>query len=545
MAMKCYSGKCVYPGVAFGTAFLLQKTKIIIDESPAENFQLEWERFEDAKRLADAELELLFQRTLQELGEDEAGIIDVQRMILEDGDFIETVRTRIMDEACRAAHAVSRAGRHFYEIFAKLDDPYMKARAPDIADAAHRIVRILTLGKEEIKLTQPSIVIADLLAPSEIVQLDKSLIRALVFRQGAANSHAAILARNLRIPSLIRTDITLDMEFNGLPAALDSHNGRLYIEPDKAVIQKLESLRESDRKEEAELEKLKYLPTVTADGQKINLFANIDRPEDLEAVLANGAEGIGIFRSEFLYLSRDDYPGEDEQFEAYRSVAEGMKGRPVTIRTMDIGADKGISYFGLEPEENPALGFRAVRICFERPDIFRTQLRAIYRASAFGNISIMFPMIASLWELRRCKEAAANVREELAGEGISYGKVPLGAMIETPAAALIADELAREADFFSVGTNDLTQYTLAVDRQNEKLTAYSDPHHPAVLKLLQLIAESACRAGIWAGICGELASDPELIEIFLQMGYIELSVSPGFIFKTRQKIRSIRVRGKQ
>jgi len=543
--MECYSGKSVYPGVAFGAAFLLQKSRLIIDETPAEDITSEWERFVEAKRLADAELGFLFQKTTEEIGEEEACIIDVQRMILEDEDFIEMVRAHIMEKAHRTDHAVSKAGKHFSEIFAALDDPYMKARAPDFMDVTQRMVRILKGGQDEKKITEPSIIIAEDLSPSETLQLDKSLVRAFVTRQGSANSHTAILARTLRIPSLIQADISLNMEYSGRPAAVDAHSGKLYIEPDEAVIRKLKSLLDEDKKEEAELTKLRGLPSVTKDGIKVNVFANIGGPEDLEAVLSNDAEGIGLFRSEFLYLSRDNYPGEEEQFEAYRKVAEGMRDRQVIIRTLDIGADKNIPYFGLEPEENPALGFRAVRICFDRPDLFKTQLRAIYRASAFGNISIMFPMIASLWELRCCKEAAAHVREELANKGIPFGNVPLGIMVETPAAALMADELAREADFFSVGTNDLTQYTLAVDRQNEKLGRFSDPRHPAILKLLRMIAESANRAGILAGICGELASDTELTEAFVQMGYRELSVSPGYILKTRKKIRETKTGSKQ
>jgi phosphotransferase system enzyme I (PtsI) len=543
--MECYSGKSVYPGISFGTVFQIKKTQPVIDESPSTDPQLEWGHFEEAKQRADTELGLLYQKTLDEIGSEEADIIDVQRLILKDEDLLETINAYIIDEGCRAAHAVSKAGKYFYETFTALDDPYMQARAVDIRDVEQRIVRILMGGKEEIKLTEASIIIADDLSPSETVQLDKSLVRAFVIRHGSSNSHTAILARTLRLPSLIQANLPVDAKFNACFAAVDSHNGKLYIEPDEATIRTLESLRDNDKKEEAELEKLRGLSSTTEDGVEVCLCANIGGPEDLEAVLTNDAEGIGLFRSEFLYLSRDNYPSEDEQFKAYRSVAEGMKGRPVIIRTLDIGADKKIPYFDLAPEENPALGFRAIRICFERIDVFKTQLRALYRASAFGNISIMFPMIASLWELRRCKEIAAQVREELAGEGIAFEKVPLGIMIETPAAALISDELAKEADFFSVGTNDLTQYTLAVDRQNEKLSSFSDPHHPALLKLLQLTAESAQRAGIMAGICGELASDPALTEFFVQVGFRELSVSPGFILKTRQKIRSIKTGRKQ
>ena len=542
--MQCYSGKSVYPGIAFGAAYLLKKKYFTVDESPAEDARLEWENFEEAKQAADAELELLFNKTVKEIGEEEAAIIDVQRMILDDEDFIEMIKVHIMDEAARAAHAVSLAGKYLHDTFTALEDPYMKARAADFLDITQRLIRILTGGKQEdFKFNGPSIVIADDLSPSETVHMDKSMVRALIIRHGSTNSHTAILARTMKIPSLIQTDIPAGVECGGCNAALDAHGGIFYIEPDEAATSRLISLRDEDMKEEAELEKQRGLPTVAKDGKKINLFANINGPQDLEAALNNDAEGIGLFRSEFLYLSRENFPGEEEQFEAYRIVVQGMDGRPVIIRTLDIGADKNIPYFGMAPEENPALGMRAIRLCFERPNLFKTQLRAIYRASAFGNVSIMFPMIASLWELMRCKEIAAQAREELAAKGAAVGKVPLGIMIETPAAAIISDELAREADFFSVGTNDLIQYTLAVDRQNEKLSSFFDPHHPALLKLMEMIADSAKRAGITAGICGELAADASLIEKFLQMGYTELSVAPGFIFKTRKKIRSISAAG--
>jgi phosphotransferase system enzyme I (PtsI) len=407
------------------------------------------------------------------------------------------------------------------------------------------MVRILHGRKSEISLVSASVIIAEDLSPSETLQLDKSLIRAFVIRRGSANSHTAILARTLCIPSLIQADIPLDPSINGRPIAVDAHEGKIYLEPDARALGLLEARQSKDREAEARLEKFKGLPSVTKEGTKVKLYANIGGGEDLDAVLANDAEGIGLFRSEFLYLSRDSFPCEDEQFEVYRRVAEGMRDKPVIIRTMDIGADKNIPYFDLAPEENPALGFRAIRICFDRPDIFKTQLRAIYRTGVYGTVSIMFPMIASLWELRRCKEAAAEAREELKAEGTPFAELPLGVMIETPAAALIADELAREADFFSVGTNDLTQYTLAADRQNEKLIAHADPHHPAVLRLLKMTAESARQAGIWAGICGEFAADLSMTETFLEMGYTELSVAAGFVLPVRERIRSISLGGKK
>jgi phosphotransferase system enzyme I (PtsI) len=432
--------------------------------------------------------------------------------------------------------AVARAGKHFSEFFESLDDAYMKARSADVADAAERVTAILLGARQVIKLDEPSVVMAEDLSPSQTLQLDKKLVRAFVTRKGSSTSHTAILARTLKIPSIVQAELPLDDSMHGKNAAVDAHEGSVYLEPDAETVRRLETRQNDDKNAEKDLLAFKDLPTITRDGKKVELYANIGGVDDLDAALENGAEGIGLFRSEFLFLERNELPSEDEQFEAYRRAAAALKGRRVVIRTLDIGADKQADYLGLETEENPALGCRAIRLCFKRPEILITQLRALYRASAFGKIAVMFPMIASLWELKKLKESAARVNEALAGEGKKTGPVELGIMIETPAAALISAELAKEADFFSVGTNDLTQYTLAVDRQNDRLSEYADPHHPAVLKLLEMTAKSACNAGIWAGICGELAADKELTAAFISMGYTELSVSPAFILGMRKEI---------
>jgi phosphotransferase system enzyme I (PtsI) len=537
--MKEFSGKTVFPGVAFGKICLLFKSELTVDTRPAADPDAEKTAFRKAIQTADQELSALFEKTSAEIGEDEAMIVDVQRMMLLDEDFIGAVDGFICDDLNRAAYAVDRAGKQFFDMFSSLDDPYMKARAPDIADISRRLTAILLGENTTFSLTEPSIVVADDLTPSDTLTLDKKCIRAFVTRKGSTNSHTAILARILKIPSIVQADVPLEKTFNGKNAAVDGHAGTFYLEPDEQTRIRLEKQQKDDEAEEASLDAFRGLPTITKDGKKVELAANIGSVEDLEAVLANDAEGIGLFRSEFLYLGRNNYPDEDEQFESYRKVAEAMNGKRVIIRTLDIGADKQAAYFGLETEENPALGLRAIRLCFERPEMFKTQLRAIYRASAYGKIAIMFPMIASLWELKHCKDLAAEVRDGLVKKGIPVGDVELGIMVETPAAAICAEELAREADFFSVGTNDLTQYTLAIDRQNARLEQFLDTRHPALKKLLATIAESAHKAGIWAGICGELAADKQMTETFLLMGYDELSMSPGFILGARKRIREM------
>jgi phosphotransferase system enzyme I (PtsI) len=537
--MEQFSGKTVFPGVAFGKARLLIKADLSVDTSPSGDPDAEWKVFKAAVQTADGQLAILYEKTKQDLGEEEAMIIDVQRMMLEDEDFLEAVEAFIRNEKSRAAYAVDRVGKQLYDQFDALDDPYMKARAPDIADISRRLTAILTGADTAFSLSAPSIVIAEDLTPSDTLGLDKKLVRAFVTRQGSTNSHTAILARILKIPSIVQADIPLDRNFEGKNAAVDGHTGKIYLEPDGDTEKQLREKQEKDKAEEKSLEALRGLPTVTKSGKKIELAANIGGVEDMEAVLSNDAEGIGLFRSEFLYLGRNNYPGEEEQFAAYKQVAAAMKGKRVVLRTLDIGADKQAEYFGIDKEDNPALGYRAVRICIDRPEIFKTQLRALYRAAAFGNVAVMFPMIASHWELKRCKELAAEAQHELEEKNIPFGKIDLGIMVETPAAALCAEELAKEAAFFSVGTNDLTQYTLAIDRQNAHLEPFLDIHHPALIKLLQYIVDSAHKAGIWAGICGELASDSEMTETFISMGYDELSVSPAFILGMRKRIREL------
>lgn len=538
--MDIFTGKGVSRGVAFGIAAVLRSDDASVDESQAEDPEKEWDLFTRAKKKADEELAALFEKTRRELGEKEAMIIDVQRMMLDDGDFNDAVSGFIRNDRSRAAAAAAKAGKQFSEFFAGLDDPYMRARSADVADVSKRLVRILTgrSGRER-KMEAPYVLLAEDLSPSETLQLDKKLLQAVVTKGGAANSHTAILAKALNIPCVVRANLADLGPYDGRNAAVDGDEGTLYLEPDEGTAKRLHALQEKQRSARLRLEALRGLPTVTKDGRKIRLFANIGGSDDLEKACENDAEGIGLFRSEFLYLGRDSYPDEEEQFEAYRKAAEAMKGRTVIIRTADIGADKTAPYLQLPHEENPALGLRGVRLCFARPEIFRTQLRALYRAAAFGSVSVMFPMIISRAELQRCRRMAEEARGELEREGKKVGELRFGAMIETPAAALAADDLAHEVDFFSVGTNDLTQYTLAVDRQNSDLGQYCDTHHPALLKLLKLVVEGAHAAGIWAGICGELAADPTLTKIFLQMGYDELSVAPGYLLGLRQSIREM------
>ena len=537
--MEQFIGKTILPGIAFGKAAVFIKNEISVDTSLSNDSDAEWAAFLNAVKIADEQLSQLYKKTRQEIGEEEALIIDVQRMMLQDEDFLDDIKKLIVEKRFRAARAVEQVCKQLYDQFMALDDAYMQARAPDITDISRRLIATITKTDTAFNLSEPSVIIADDLTPSDTLSLDRKLIRAFVTRQGSTNSHTAILARILKIPSIVQANIRLDKTFDGKESAVDGHTGILYIEPAQTVKRQLEEQEKADTAERQALEAMRGLPTITKSGKKIELAANIGNVEDLEAVLANDAEGIGLFRSEFLYMGRSDYPSEEEQFSVYKAAAQALQGKRVIIRTLDIGADKQATYFGLPLEENPALGYRAVRICLDRTEMFKTQLRALYRAAAFGKIAVMFPMIASLWELRRCKELAAEARAELEKEGKTTGEIELGIMIETPAAALCADDLAKESAFFSVGTNDLTQYTLAIDRQNASLEKYLDTRHPALLKLLRMIVESAHKAGIWAGICGELASDPEMTSTFISMGYDELSVSPSFILGLRKRIREI------
>lgn len=538
--MELYRGKGVVPGIAIGRLYVFEKGKEQIEKISVADTEAEVARFQGAREQAMEQLDKLYQDALSRVGEENAQIFDVHKMMLDDLDYIEAIEGRIREEAVNAEYAVTVTGKEFSAMFAEMDDAYMKARAVDVIDVSDRLVRLLR-GKKEAGLNtdEPVILLADDLSPSETIQMDKSKILAFATRHGSANSHTAILARSLNIPSLVNTDIAVSEQYHLKEAVVDGAAGLLLLEPDAETLQKKRAEQETLILENRRLQELIGKENKTADGRSIRLYANMGNTADVDRVLENDAGGIGLFRSEFLYLGRDSFPTEEEQFEAYREVLSRMQGKEVIIRTLDIGADKKADYFGLEPEENPALGYRAIRICLTRPEIFKTQLRAIYRASAYGNAAIMFPMIISVEEIRKIKEITEQVKAELTAENREFCDVPLGIMVETPAAALMSGELAKEVSFFSIGTNDLTQYTLAIDRQNQNLDAFYDAHHPAVLRLIAMTAENAHKAGIWVGICGELGADETLTETFLDMGIDELSVSPSCILKLRDKIRNI------
>lgn len=538
--MELYRGKGVVPGIAIGRLYVFEKGKEQVEKISVADTEAEVVRFQSARGQAMEQLDKLYQDALSRVGEENAQIFDVHKMMLDDLDYIEAIEGHIREDAVNAEYAVTVTGKEFSAMFSEMDDAYMKARAVDVIDVSDRLVRLLK-GKKEAGLNtdEPVILLADDLSPSETIQMDKSKILAFVTRHGSANSHTAILARSLNIPSLVNTDIAVSEQYHLREAVVDGAAGLLLLEPDAETLQKKRAEQETLILENRRLQELIGKENKTADGRSIRLYANMGNTADVDRVLENDAGGIGLFRSEFLYLGRDSFPTEEEQFEAYKEVLSRMQGKEVIIRTLDIGADKKADYFGLEPEENPALGYRAIRICLTRPEIFKTQLRAIYRASAYGNAAIMFPMIISVEEIRKIKEITEQVKTELTAENKEFCDVPLGIMVETPAAALMSGELAKEVSFFSIGTNDLTQYTLAIDRQNQKLDAFYDAHHPAVLKLIAMTAENAHKAGIWVGICGELGADATLTEVFLDMGIDELSVSPSCILKLRNKIRNI------
>ena len=480
----------------------------------------------------------LYEKAMKEVGEINAAIFEVHQMMLEDPDYVDSVYHIIRSQGVNAEYAVASTGDNFAEIFAAMDDDYMRERAADVKDISNRLIEVLQGNEQgEIHTEEPVILFAEDLAPSETVQLDKSKVLSFVTHLGSTNSHTAILARTMNIPAIIGVDYPQDVD--GKMGIVDGYTGKVYIDPPFSLMEEYQQKKEKDEEKKRLLLQLKGKENITLDGKKINLYANIGGVSDVAAVLANDAGGIGLFRSEFLYLESKDYPTEEEQFSAYKTVAEKMAGKKVIIRTLDIGADKQVDYFHLGKEENPAMGYRAIRICLDRPEIFKTQLRAIYRASYYGTLAIMFPMIISVDEVRQIKKMVETVKEELAKEQIPFKEVELGIMIETPAAALMSEELAKEVDFFSIGTNDLTQYTLAIDRQNQKLDNIYDPHHPAVLKLLKMVVENGHKEGCWVGICGELGADTTLTETFLKMGFDELSVSPSMILKVREKIRSI------
>ena len=539
--MEQIFGKGVSKGVAAGPISFYRRASGVIPRHEVSDTAAELERFRAARETAKEQLAKLYDKALAEAGEDAAMLFEAHQMMLDDLDFVESIEGMIENDRVNAEAAVSDTGAQFAEMFAAMDDSYMQARAADIRDISARVIGILTgEGESGIVSDVPCIVAADDLAPSETVQLDKALILGFITAGGSANSHTAILARTMGIPAIISAGDALQPEMEGKYAIIDGQTGEAVIEPDDAERERLLKKQAKEKALKELLDQLKGKPNVTKDGRNVMVYCNIGSPADIDAVLQNDGGGIGLFRSEFLYLQGSDYPTEDEQFEAYKTVAERMGGRRVIIRTLDIGADKQADYFHLDKEENPAMGLRAIRICLTRPEVFRTQLRALYRASAYGKIAIMFPMITSVWEVQEIKRICRNIRAELAEEGVPMAdKVELGIMIETPAAVMMSAELAREVDFFSVGTNDLTQYTLAVDRQGVGLDRFFDAHHPAVLRMLRMAAENAHKAGIWIGICGELGADADLIETFLSMGIDELSVSPSAVLPLRSAIRSI------
>jgi phosphotransferase system enzyme I (PtsI) len=537
--MITITGKSVFGGVSIGRLSFYKRKQRVIKRTHVDAVEAECTRFQEAKTTAAGQLKELYEKALADVGEANAMIFEIHQMMLEDLDYIESVENIIRTQEVNAEFAVAATADNFAQMFTAMDDAYMQGRAADVKDVSERVLNILCGVDEGIKQTEePSIIAADDLAPSETVQLDKSKVLGFATMYGSANSHTAILARTMNIPAIIGLGEELSDKLNGQMAVIDGFTGSLYIDPDEETLALMQEKRREDLEQRALLEQLKGKENVTKSGQKINIYANIGNISDVGAVLKNDAGGIGLFRSEFLYLENNTFPDEEQQFAVYRQAAENMAGRKVIIRTLDIGADKQADYFGLDKEENPALGYRAIRICLTRTNIFKTQLRALYRAAVFGNISIMFPMIISMKEIEKIKEIIAEVQGELKAEGIPFREnVELGVMIETPASVMISRELAREVDFFSVGTNDLTQYTLAIDRQNSKLDAFYDPHHPAILAMIKMAAENAHAEGKWIGICGELGADLELTEEFLKMGLDELSVSPAMVLPLRKKIR--------
>lgn len=533
--MKVYKGKSVFGGIAIGKIQVYGKGEKQVKRTKVEDAEAEILRYRQATQEAMDQLKALYEKALQEVGEANAAIFEIHQMMLEDGDYQESIENIIHTQEVNAEYAVAQTGDNFAQMFASMEDDYMRGRAADVRDISERLLTVLQGGDEEkMNLKEPVIIVADDLAPSETVQLDKDMVLSFVTVHGSLNSHTAILARTIGIPALVGAGLSLDETIDGKLGIVDGTDGTFYVEPDEETLHRLEEARQEELVKKELLQTLKGKENITLDGQKILLYANIGNMKDLAAVMQNDAGGIGLFRSEFIYLERDDFPTEEEQFNIYRTVAETMGKKRVIIRTLDIGADKQCDYFQMEKEENPAMGCRAIRICLTRPEIFKTQLRALFRASAFGKIAIMYPMITSVWEVRRIKEIVEEVKGELQAQGIAYGEPEQGIMIETPAAAIISDQLAREVDFFSIGTNDLTQYLLAVDRQNTALDEFCDTHHPAVLRMIELVVENAHKAGIWAGICGELGADLELTRDFLAMGVDELSVSPGSVLPIRK-----------
>lgn len=536
--MQVYSGKSVFGGIAIGKISVYRKNEQQVKRVRTEDTKGELARYEAAKAAAIEQLQELYQKALKEVGEANAAIFEIHQMMLDDGDYNESVENIIKTQKVNAEYAVAVTGDNFAQMFRAMDDDYMRERAADVKDISERVLSILNGGqKGKVVTDEPVIIVADDLAPSETVQLEKDMVLSFVTVHGSVNSHTAILARTMAIPALIGTEeLPLDDTVDGKLAVVDGLNGKIYVEPDAQTLEEMKKRRQEELEKKELLQLLKGKDNVTLDGKKIMLYANIGNIKDLATVIQNDAGGIGLFRSEFIYLEKDRYPTEEEQFSIYKTAVETMAGKRVIIRTLDIGADKQCEYFEMDKEENPALGYRAIRICLTRPEIFKTQLRALFRASAYGNLAIMYPMITSLWEVRRIKEIVEEVKAELTAEQLEFGNPQQGIMIETPAAVMMSGELAKEVDFFSIGTNDLTQYTLAIDRQNPKLDKFYDAHHPAVLSMIRMTVENAHKAGIWAGICGELGADTSLTKEFLAMGVDELSVSPGSILPIRKII---------
>ena len=538
--MECLKGKSVYKGVAFGKISVLKKDDYVVKRVKIEDTQAELQRVEEAVEASKQQLQKLYEKALKEVGEASAAIFEVHQMMLEDEDYKESIENIISTQQVNAEYAVASTGDNFSQMFASMDDDYMRARAADIKDISNRLVKNLSGQSADVMdLDEPVIVVADDLSPSETVQMDKEKILAFVTVHGSANSHTAILARMMNIPALIGVDMDLEALHTGTEAAVDGFHGEFFVDPSEEVKERIQRKIEEEKEKQELLQQLRGKENVTKGGRHINLYANIGSVADMGYVLENDAGGIGLFRSEFLYIGRNELPDEEEQFQAYKQAVQNMAGKKVIIRTLDIGADKQADYLNIEKEENPALGYRAIRICLAQPEIFKTQLRALFRASAYGNLSIMYPMITSTEEVAQIQAIVQEVKEELKTDGIPYNDVEEGIMIETPAAVMISDELAKMVDFFSIGTNDLTQYTLAIDRQNEKLDRFYNPHHKAILKMIQMDVHSAHQEGKWAGICGELGADPELTETFVRMGVDELSVAPSMILKLRKIIREM------
>lgn len=540
--MNKYTGKSVFGGIAIGKIMVYEKGEHQVKRVKVTDAEAEKNRYYEAVETAFKQLGELHDKALREVGEANAAIFEIHQMMLEDDDYKESVEHIIESQMVNAEYAIAQTGDNFSQMFAAMDDEYMRGRAADVKDITERLLGILSGNTGSgVDADEPVIMVAEDLAPSETVQMDKSKILSFVTQKGSVNSHTAILARTMGIPALIGSDIVIDESLNGKQGVVDGTNGVVYIEPDEATLSAMQEEQRKDNEKKALLQELKGKEDVTLDGKKIKLYSNIGNIKDLANVIANDAAGIGLFRSEFIYLESDTFPTEEEQFNIYRTVAESMAGKPVIIRTLDIGADKQCDYFGLDKEDNPALGLRAIRICLTRPEIFKTQLRALYRASAYGNISIMYPMIISEQEVDKIKVIENEVKAELTEQGIEFGNPKSGIMIETPAAVIMSRQLAKKVDFFSIGTNDLTQYTLAIDRQNTKLDEFYDAHHPAVLAMIRMVVENAHAEGIWAGICGELGADTTLTEEFLKMGVDELSVSAGKVLAVRKVIRETRI----